>query len=106
VFFPLLLLDNDGPFEVEVVFLFENVEEGRVSAAIDADLLELVAEVVLDGLLLELIPLNDDVVFSLKHEAVYDKILFFKQVCFLKEADDFLGIDIIVTFLDIHSDEI
>ena len=106
MFFPLLLFDNDGPFEVEVVFLFENVEEGRISAAIDADLLELVAEVVLDGLLLELVPLNDDVVFSLKHEAVDDKILFFKQVCFLKEADDFLGIDIIVTFLDIHSDEI
>ena len=106
VFFPLLLLNDDSPFKIEVVFLFEDVVKGRVSASIDANLLELVAEVILDGLLLELVPLDDDVVLPFKHEAVDDEVLFLQQVCFLEEAYNLLSIDIIVAFLDVHGDEI
>ena len=44
----LLLLHDKHSFEVEVILLLKDVEERRVSSAIDAYLLELVAEVILD----------------------------------------------------------
>ena len=50
---PLLLLYDDCPLEVKVVGFFKDIKEGRVSPSINANLLELVPEVILDGLLLE-----------------------------------------------------
>ena len=61
---------------------------------------------ILDRLLLKTIPFKDDVVLTFEDEAVDDEVLFFEQICLLKEADNFLGIDIIVTLFNVHRDEV
>ena len=76
VLLSLLLLDHDSPLEVEIVDFLEDVEERWVSASINANLLELVAEVILDRLLLKAVSLQNDVVLPLQDEAVDDKVLF------------------------------
>ena len=76
VLLSLLLLDHDSPLEVEIVDFLEDVEKRWVSASINANLLELVAEVILDGLLLKAVSLQNDVVLPLQDEAVDDKVLF------------------------------
>jgi len=78
VLLSLLLLDHDSPLEVEIVNFLEDVEERWVSASINANLLELVAEVILDRLLLKAVSLQNDVVLPLQDEAVDDKVLFFE----------------------------
>ena len=100
--FTLLLLNHDRPLEIQVVLFFKHVEERWVRASINAYLLELVAEMVLDRLLFELLTLNDDVVLALEHEAVDDEVLLFEKVGLLEEVDDLLSVDIIVALLDIH----
>ena len=76
VLLSLLLLDHDSPLEVEIVDFLEDVEKRWVSASINANLLELVAEVILDRLLLKAVSLQNDVVLPLQDEAVDDKVLF------------------------------
>ena len=50
----LLLLHNDGPFNVQVVVLvLQDLKEGGVLPTIDPDLLELVPEVLFDRQLFE-----------------------------------------------------
>lgn len=106
MFFTLLLLNDDCALEVEIVFLFKDIEERWIGASIDTNLLELVSKVVLDWLLLEIVSLQYDVVLAFKHEAIYDEVLLLEQVCFLKETDNFLSINVIVTLLDIHSHKV
>ena len=81
----LLLLYDDRALEVKVVLFFQNIEERWVSASINTDFLELVPEVVLDRLLLEVVPLEDDVVLTFENEAVDDEVLFLEKVSFLQE---------------------
>ena len=100
--FTLFLLDHDRPLEIKVVLFFQHVEERWVRASINAYLLELVAEMVLDRLLFELLTLNDDVVLALEHEAVDDEVLFLEKVGLLEEVNDFLSVNIVVALLDIH----
>ena len=76
VLLSLLLLNHDSPLEVEIVDFLEDVEERWISASINANLLELVAEVILDRLLLKAVSLQNDVVLPLQDEAVDDKVLF------------------------------
>ena len=76
----LFLLHDEHPLEVEVVLLLQHVEERRISATIDAYLLELVAEVILDGLLRELVFFVQDVIFAFKDEAVDDEVFFLEQI--------------------------
>ena len=78
--FPLLLLDYDRPLDIQIVFLLQNVKKGRVSSAINSDLLELVAEVILDGLLRELVFFVQDVIFAFKDETVDDEVFFLEQI--------------------------
>jgi hypothetical protein len=65
VFFALLLFDDDRALEVQVVFFLEDIEKRRVGAAIDADLLEFVAEVVLNWLFAEGVSCHNNVVLAL-----------------------------------------
>jgi len=64
VLFALLLLDDNSPFEVEIVFLLEDVKKRGVGAPVDSYFLKFVAEVVFDGLLFEGVSCEDDVVFA------------------------------------------
>lgn len=102
----LLLLHQNRPFKVQIVLFFKDFKECRVGATIDANLLELVPEVVLDRLLLECVASHDDVILALEHEAVQDEILLVQQLCLLKELDRLLSIHIVIAFLDIHRDEV
>ena len=106
VLLPLLLLDNDRPFEVQVVGFFKDVEKWRVRPTINANLLELVPEVILDRLLFEAAALENDVVFALQHKAVDNEVLTFEQIGLLKETDHFLCVDIIITLLNVHRHEV
>ena len=106
MFFALLLFDHDRALEIQVVLFFKDVEQGWVGASVDSNLLELVSEVVLDGLFFETASLQDDVVFALEYKAVNNKVLSLKQVRLLQEAHNFLSIDIVIAFLDIHSHKV
>jgi len=64
VLLALLLLNDDRSLKVQIVLFFKNVEERRVGATINSNLLELVSKMVFDGLLFESITRKDDVVFS------------------------------------------
>jgi hypothetical protein len=68
--------------------------------------LELVAEILLDGELLKGLSLHNDVVFTLEYKAIDNKVFSLKQVGLLKELDQLLTVDRIVTFFDIHGNEI
>ena len=76
----LFLLHDKHTLEVQVVLLLQDVEKWRVRATINADLLELVAEVILDGLLLKLVSFVQDIVFAFKDEAVDDEVFFLEQI--------------------------
>lgn len=78
VLFSLLLLDNNCALNVQVILFLQDVIKWWVSATIDANLLELVAEVILDGLLFEAIALENDVILSFQDKAVDDKVLSLK----------------------------
>ncbi len=62
--FALLLLDDNSPFEVEIIFLLEDVKKRGVGTPVDSDFLEFVAEVVFDGLLFEGVSCDNHVVFA------------------------------------------
>ena len=79
----LFLFNDDSSLEVEIVLLLQNVEERWICATVDANLLELIPEMILDRLLLKAVPLKDDVVLAFEHEAVDDEVLFFEQICLL-----------------------
>ena len=102
----LLLFNDNSSLEVEIVLLLQDVEERWICATIDANLLELIPEMILDRLLLKAVPLKDDVVLAFEHEAVDDEVLFFEQICLLQEADNFLSINIVITFLNVHRHKI
>jgi len=104
--FTLLLLHYNCALEVEIVFLFKDIKERWIGASVDTNFLEFVSKVVLDRLLLEIISLHNDIVLAFEYEAIYDKVLLLKQVCFLEETHDFLCINVIVTLLDIHSHKV
>ena len=71
----LLLLDNNRALHIQVILFLQDVIKWWVSATIDANLLELVAEVILDGLLFEAVALENDVILSFQDKAVDDKVL-------------------------------
>lgn len=47
-----------------------------------------------------------DIVFALDGEAVSDIILFLKHVSLLHELNAFLSIDVVITLLNVHGDEV
>ncbi len=106
MFLALFLLNNDRSLEVQIVYFLEDVEQGWVGASINTDFLEFVPEMILDRLLLELASFQDDVVLPLEHKAVHNEILTLEQICLLKEADNFFGINIVIALLNIHSHEV
>ena len=104
--FALLLFDHDRALEIQVILFFEYVEQRWVSTSIDSNLLELVSEVVLDGLFFKTASLQDDVVLALEYKTVDDKVLSLKKVRLLQEAHNLFSVDIVIAFLDIHGHEV
>ena len=100
--FSLLLLNDDCSLKVEIILLFKDIKERRVGTTVDTDLLELISEMILDGLLFEAVSLKNDVVLAFEDEAVDYEIFLLEQVCLLQEADNFFSVNIVITFLDIH----
>ena len=98
----LLLLNHDCPLEVKIIFLLKHIEEWRVRASINANLLELVPEVVLDRLLLEAVSFHDDIVLTFEDKAIDNEVLFLEEVRFLEKAYNLLCIYIVVTLFNIH----
>ena len=76
----LFLLHDEHPLEVEIVFFLQDVEERRISPAVNSYLLELIAEVILDGLLDELVPFVQNVIFAFEDKAVDDEVFLLEQV--------------------------
>ena len=100
--FSLLLLDDDCSLKVEIILLFKDIKERRVGTTVDTDLLELISEMILDGLLFEAVSFKNDVVLAFEDEAVDYEIFLLEQVSLLQEADNFFSINIVITLLDIH----
>lgn len=106
VLLSLLLLHDDRSFDVQVIFFLQNVVEGRISTPIDANLLKLVPEVVLNRLLLESFTLDDHIILAFQHEAVQNEVLLLEQVSLLEESDNSLRINIIVALFNVHCHEV
>lgn len=106
VLFALLLFYHNCALEIQVILFFEYVKQRWVSTSIDSNLLELVSEVILDGLFFKTASLQDDVVLAFEYKAVDDKVLSLEQVRLLQEAHNFFSVDIIIAFLDIHCHEV
>ena len=73
---PLLLLDYDCSFDIQVIFFLKDIIQRWVCSSINADLLKFIPEMVLYRLFLEGVALHDDVIFPLKDETIEDEILF------------------------------
>ena len=78
VFLPLLLLNHDCPLKIQIIFFLKHVKKWRVSASINANLLELVPEVVLDWLLFEAVSLHDHVVLTFEDKTIDNEVFFLK----------------------------
>lgn len=67
---PALVLDDERSLEVEVILLAQNVTEGRILGCIDADLVKLVPEMILERFFFVVFLLRDDVVLASERDAV------------------------------------
>jgi len=74
--FPVLVLDDERSLEVEVILLTQNFLEGRILATIDADLVKLVPEMILEGFFFGGLFFRDDVVLASERDAVQHIVLF------------------------------
>ena len=61
---PLLLLDYDCPFDIQVIFFLKDIIQRWVCSSINADLLKFIPEMILDWLLLKSGSINDDIIFA------------------------------------------
>jgi len=64
------MLDDERSLEVEVILLAQNFLKGRILATIDADLVKLVPEMILEGFFFECLFFRDDVVLAPERDAV------------------------------------
>ena len=83
VLLTLLLFNDDRALKVQIVLFLQDVKERWIGATINTNLLELVPEMILDWLLLEAVPLEDDVVLTFEYEAVDDEVFLLKKICLL-----------------------